>query len=252
MNTLNINLNKFTANFRIGSFDTDHSGKVKITSICNYIQEIAGMHADDLQWGIEKLQERNLSWVLSRLKLKVFEYPQWKETLTIETWPTGIEGLFGNRDFKILNEEGKVIMIATSSWLVINFKTKRPVRPNEVINNISSNPNELLFEKPLKKLKVQDSNSNEEIIHVHFSDIDINQHVNNVKYIKWIIDSCPKDNLLNMEIDELEVNFLHEAKLDDYLQVSNSNISDEHHFIIKNKSQNIENCKATIKWKVNI
>jgi len=250
MNTLDINLNRFVKHFRIGSFDTDYSGKVKMTSICNYLQEIAGMHAEALNWGINDLMKQDLSWVLSRLKIKVFKYPQWKDNLRIETWPTGIEGLFGNREFKIVNEEGTLLMIASSSWLIINIKSKRPVRPHEIIKNDEFENAEKLFEQSISKIKPIKLGKLRESIKVHYSDIDINQHVNNVKYIKWIIDSCPKDVLYNKEIEEMELNFLHEAKFGDQLIVNaQSKSENEMQFSIQNQKSNIENCRAILNWK---
>jgi len=250
MNTLDINLNRFVKHFRIGSFDTDYSGKVKMTSICNYLQEIAGMHAEALHWGINDLMKQDLSWVLSRLKIKVFEYPKWKDNLCIETWPTGIEGLFGNREFKILNEDGTLLMIASSSWLIINIRTKRPVRPHEIINNDEFEKAEKLFEQSISKIKPIKSTDFSESIKVHYSDIDINQHVNNVKYIKWIIDSCPEEFLYKKEIKEIEINFLHEAKFGNQLIINSQlNSENEMQFSIQNQNTEIENCRALLKWK---
>ena len=250
MDTLDIKESKFTKSFRIGSFDTDFNGRVKLTSICNYLQEIAGMHADALNWGIDKLMEQNLSWVLTRLKLKILKYPEWTEEITIETWPTGIEGLFGNRDFRIKDSKGNTIILASSSWLIINLTTKRPVRPHSIIDDSNYKNAEKVFNTPLQKLNTQVKELATLHIDVHYSDIDINQHVNNVKYIKWIIDSCPIEKLSTQTIGKLEVNFLHEAKYNDQLCVYN-NCEDnmESYFEIRNRETNIEHCKAAIKWK---
>jgi acyl-ACP thioesterase len=252
MNTLEINQTKFTKTFRIGSFDTDFNGRVKLTSICNYLQEIASMHADALNWGIDKLMQQGLSWVLTRLKIKVLSYPKWTDEISIETWPTGIEGLFGNRDFRILDKEGNAIILASSSWLIINIKNKRPTRPHSIIDGSKYDNSEKVFENSLQKLISKVDDKPKLNINVHYSDIDINQHVNNVKYIKWIIDSCPIEKLSSGLIDELEMNFLHEAKYNDQLSIYNScNNNDEleSHFVIRNNKSNVENCKSIIKWK---
>ncbi|NOU58965.1 acyl-[acyl-carrier-protein] thioesterase [Marinifilum caeruleilacunae] len=251
MDTLEVNQEKFTQSFRIGSFDSDFKGRVKLTSICNYLQEIAGMHADALNWGIDKLMQQNLSWVLTRLKVKVLQYPKWTEEITVETWPTGIEGLFGNRDFRILDSQGNAIILASSSWLIINLKSKRPARPHSIIENAKFENAEKVFPSPLQKLVTKVNSQSSLEVNVHFSDIDINQHVNNVKYIKWIIDSCPIEKLQSNCIDEFMINFLHEAKYNEQLSVFNNcnENQDESHFEIRNNASNIEHCRASIKWK---
>lgn len=251
MDTLEINQEKFTKTFRIGSFDSDFNGRVKLTSICNYLQEIAGMHADALNWGIDKLMQQDLSWVLTRLKLKVLKYPKWTEEITVETWPTGIEGLFGNRDFKITDSKGNTIILASSSWLIINLKNKRPIRPHAIIENAKYEHAEKVFDSSLQKLVTHVNSKSSLDIDVHFSDIDINKHVNNVKYIKWVIDSCPIEKLKSESVDELTINFLHEAKYQDQLSVYNNCNTDtqESHFEIRNNAGNMEHCRAVILWK---
>jgi acyl-ACP thioesterase len=249
MDSCDINSIKYKRSFRIGSFDSDINGKAKLTSICNYLQEIAGMHADALNWGINKLMEQNLSWVLSRLKLKVLKYPNWNDEIFVETWPTGIKGLFGNRDFKITDNSGSVIILASSSWLIIDLNTKRPIRPHSIIKNDEFEQAEKVFDTSLEKLKTKVDELPALNINVHFSDIDINKHVNNVKYIKWIIDSCSFEQLNSQLIDEFEINFLHEAKYHNQLSVFNSCNSMYSQFEIRNQTTEIEHCKALIKWK---
>ena len=46
---------------------------------------------------------------------------------------------------------------------------------------------------------------------VRYSDLDINQHVNNVKFVEWIVESLPPGTLKALVASELEINFLAEA-----------------------------------------
>ena len=249
MKTLDLNLTKYSTTFQIGSFDTDLNGNAKITSICNYLQEIAGKHVDLINQGIDDLKSNNLAWVLSRLILKIDRLPKWKEEIEIETWSTGTDGLFGNREFRIVDSTGKTLAIAGSSWLVINITNKRPVRPHKIVEKMPINPESPLFDYPLPKITINNDFDTEEEIHVQYSDIDINQHVNNVKFVEWVIDSCPIEFLTQKQIRELEINFMHEAKLNETLSISKSTgNSGKHHFLIRNKESKTENCRAIITW----
>lgn len=249
MNTTDLNLAKFTKSFEIGSFDTDFNGRAKITSICNYLQEVAGKHVDLIDQGMDDLKTNNLAWVLSRLKLKIYELPLWKNKINIETWSTGRDGLFGNRNFRIFDLNDKIIAEATSSWLIINLLSKRPVRPHQIVAKMPIISNDSVFNQSLKKINTDHIHDKFGDIEIKYSDIDINQHVNNVKYIKWLIDSCPVEIIRTHTIEDLEINFLHESKLGDYLEILRNNAIDSFQFVIKNKETNIENCKAIIKWK---
>ncbi|PKQ62264.1 hypothetical protein BZG02_13180 [Labilibaculum filiforme] len=249
MDTPNIDLRKYRESFRIGSFDTDLNGRAKLTSICNYFQEIAGHHVDIIHQGIDDLMANNMAWILSRLKVQIFETPKCKETIDIETWSIGTEGMFGNREFRIYNHDGKVIGQATSSWLVLNTKTKRLVRPQEIVAKLPINCEDPIFEHTLTKIPATECNNFVEDLHIHYSDLDFYKHVNNVKYIKWAIDSCLSEILAGKTIHDLEINYLHEAKLDQTLEIFSQTNSDNSKITIKTKNTNIENCRALIKWK---
>lgn len=244
----NENLKKHKEYFQIGSFDTDLNGKAKLTSICNYLQEIAGMHVDLIHQGIDDLKANNMAWVLSRLRLKILQFPVWKDKIEIETWSLGTDGLFGNREFKIYNEKGETLAIASSSWLVVNTFSKRPVRPQKIVEKMPLNLEKPLFETSLEKLQIKEELFPKENILIHYSDIDINQHVNNVKYIKWIVDSCPMEFLTHKEIKQIEINFLHETKIEDELKIFQSRHTDQSEIVIKNKNTNREHCRAIINW----
>ncbi len=249
MDTLNIDITKYRETFQIGSFDADLNGKAKLTSICNYFQEIAGNHIELIHQGIDDLKANNMAWVLSRLKLQIFETPNWKDLISIETWSVGTDGLFGNRAFKIYNSKDQVIGQALSSWLVINSKTKKLIRPQEIVAKMPVNTKDPIFAQKLTKIPKVENLIYQEDLHIHYSDLDIYQHVNNVKYVKWVIDSCLSEILLKKKIHELEINYLHEAKLDQILEIFNVTNNSTSNIVIKTKNTDIENCRAVIKWK---
>jgi len=241
-------LSIYSQKFAIGSFDSDWHGNAKLTSICNYLQEIAGNHVDRIGQGLEDLNENNHAWVLSRLRIKIIRPAKWKESIRIETFPTGIKGLFGARDFRIFDADNKVIALASSNWLVVDVNSHRPIRPHEVVKNMPLGNYPEVFEKELGKLAPlsQDAELIEEI-KVHYSDIDINRHVNNVKYLKWLIDALPIETLTEKPVSELEINFLHELKLGEQIQIFQE-LNDENYMSckIKSKTTGKENCRARI------
>ncbi|WP_372752211.1 acyl-[acyl-carrier-protein] thioesterase [Labilibaculum sp.] len=249
MSTSNTDIRKHRERFHIGSFDSDLQGNAKLTSICNYFQEIAGHHADLIHQGIDDLKTNNLSWILSRLKIQIFDTAKWKDCIDIETWSVGTDGLFGNREFRIYNKTGDVIAQGSSAWLVFNTKTKRLIRPQEIVAKMPINSENPINGGSLSKIPTIKNATYIEDIHIHYSDIDFYQHVNNVKYVKWAIDSCLPEIKKGKTIKELEINYLHEAKLDQILELYNLTQDSTSQIIIKTKGTNIENCRTIIHWK---
>ena len=57
--------------FTVRSYESGVTNHVSLATLCNYMQESAGLSADKLGWGICKLQDEGLTWMLSRLYVKV-------------------------------------------------------------------------------------------------------------------------------------------------------------------------------------
>ena len=110
---------------RVESFDVDLHNKLKISSIFNYMQDIASFHADSLGVGYKALQENKIFWVLSWARVEIESLPSYGETLKIKTWAKGKKRLFYMRDFIISDENDQEIIKATTAWLLLDAQTKR-------------------------------------------------------------------------------------------------------------------------------
>jgi medium-chain acyl-[acyl-carrier-protein] hydrolase len=106
--------------YKIKSYDVDCEQKLKLPSLFNYLQEVAGNQAESIGVGFEVLKQKNLFWVLSRMKIQIHNMPKWNDEIIVYTWPKGIDKLFALRDFEITNNEGKLLISATSCWLLID------------------------------------------------------------------------------------------------------------------------------------
>ena len=187
-------------------------GKLKLFSLFNYLQEVAGNHADNLGWGYEAMQIKNCYWVLSRMQIKIYQMPQWGDHLIIETWPGGIERLFAVRDFTIKNEKGDILISAVSGWLILDTNNHRILNPSIIISEIPEHD-----KKGLIKLETAKIKSFERIIKTYertasFTELDINNHVNNAKYIDWVLDSYEGDFLMNFQPKNVLISYNSETK----------------------------------------
>ena len=105
--------------FQLTSNFIDFEGKLKISALFNFLLQAANESADDLGFGLQEMHKNGVQWVLSRIEIQINQYPIWNETITVNTWPKSIDGLFYLRDFTV--QRGNNILIrATSSWLLIN------------------------------------------------------------------------------------------------------------------------------------
>ena len=84
----------WTETIPVRSSDLTPHGPASVPALCVDLQEAAGHHADDLGVSLRRLQEEDQAWVLSHLHLELDRPPVRDETVTIETWPLGLEGLY--------------------------------------------------------------------------------------------------------------------------------------------------------------
>lgn len=203
--------NFFLQKFNIPCYDTDMAQKLKPVAFMNYAQEMANGHASVLGFGYDDMIRTRTAWVLSRIHIKFLRHPEWRETVNLRTWHKGPEGLFYLRDFKMTDgNDGNVLALATTSWLVVNIDTRRLVR--EAILDEGSVCKEDAISPSCGKIRIPD-NCPAEFAAVHkvsYSDVDMNGHANNAMYIQWSMDVIDGSVTLKKPLKELKVNFNHE------------------------------------------
>ncbi|MDP4185606.1 MAG: thioesterase [Bacteroidota bacterium] len=208
----------FEEDLFIHSYQIDKNSRLTLPGLCDLLQEIAWAHSASCHIGFDDLLKMNLFWVLSRLMIKVKCWPLWREQCTLKTWSIGPDGAFARREFSLLDAKGEEIITATSLWLIIDAQTRRLQR----ITNLNWNfPyfDQKVMDIQLEKLPDFTPDFISEALPVQYSDLDVNQHVNNTRYIRRIIDSYDFDFLNTHEVKEFEINFMKEARPGDQMKV---------------------------------
>ena len=212
-----INLSdKTSRDLRVPCYMTDPHARLRPTAFLDLAQNIAVQGADQLKFGDVELKAFDCAWVLARQHVR-FERPvQHKEPVKIMTWHKGPLGLFFLRDYLLLGSDGEVSVRSTSSWVVMNMTERRVVRNDFLSGIVSTDPQSTdhAIEEPAVKVTVPRGTELERIgaHRVHFSDVDYNQHANNVKYTAWAMDALPEELVYEKALKELTINFNKEAR----------------------------------------
>ncbi len=208
---------KLTEPLSIKSYEVDWSGKLKLQSLFQYFQEIAGTNATQLGVGFEELRKRRLFWVLSRMRVEIIRLPIWRETVELSTWPKGVDKLFALRDFCMKDTSGDTLLNAASAWLLVDMEKGRPQRFDALPVDISLYRGEDAVRVSLDKLQPSSVMSFRYERRVMPGDLDVNRHVNNAVYIGWIMDCFSPADLGDRSVRSLEVNYLGEVVLGDII-----------------------------------
>jgi acyl-ACP thioesterase len=97
--------------------------------------------------------------------------------------------------------------------------------------------------------KIQLNNDKQDVVNkaVVLSDLDIVNHVNNVKYLEWCLDFVTTDLLLNQKIDSFEMNFMKELSLNDTVKILESSIENKTIFYVTKEEKT--SFALEINWK---
>ncbi len=238
--------------FKIHTYEVDLHNRLKVSSIFNFMQEAAGSHANNLKIGYEELLKEGLFWVLSRIRIELLELPGFGEEIKILTWPKGTNKLFALRDFLIYNSHEEILGKATTAWLIIDRKTKRPQKIEPFAERFVSIEDKHALEVVPAKIAVP---RNKELIYekkVGYTEIDVNDHVNNARYVEWIMDSFPKDVYEKNRLDLIQVNFLSESRLGEEIEIFMADISPAYYYTEGiSKNTNAKVFQATTRWRNN-
>lgn len=209
--------------FHIDVFNVNHNGVADFKTYFNFMQESALKHAHHLGFGSSDLLEKNLLWVVTRFELHTYTELRWDDEVMVTTWSRGLIGPYAFRDFiikKIVNgEEEEEVAKASSSWIPIDVTKRRSVvlKPEEWhsqtnhYDEVGIDPRKILYRSEAADYKSSLSVKN--------SDLDINRHVNNTKYIQWIYDSLSLEEVDNLKTTKIAINYNNEAKLGDEIKL---------------------------------
>ena len=197
--------------FRIRSYEVNHDEQATLPSVCNYFQEAAGVHARHLNFDISQLRENGNTWVLYKMHVKLNSFPIRWQNVEVITWPSSGDGIRAFRDYELRDESSTQLAIGISQWMVLNLKTKRPVRMPEEILAMGLNSPEHVIEPVKSAVNGAGRGEKEFVTTAGTQDLDMNNHVNNVNYIGWMTGYLPLSVTGNATCREIEIQYSAES-----------------------------------------
>ena len=197
--------------FRVRAYEIDPEARLALPALCDWLQEAAGNHATDLGVATDRLLESGRAWVLSRLRVEIAALPRWRQRVTVETWPSAENGLVAERDFLVLDEHGAPLARAISHWVIIDVARRRPVRLPEAVTGIELPDRQRALTPAASPLAPPDQSALVRHFSVRRSDLDLNLHVNNVRYVEWALEAVPDDVLQTHDCASIDVQFRAES-----------------------------------------
>ena len=230
-------------------FHCDFSGRLFLGHMGNHMLNAADFHSTDRGFGMRYLLTINRSWVLSRLAIEMVDMPKMYTRFNVETWVEGAMRYFTNRNFAVTGEDGTVYGYGRSIWAMIDTESRQPT-DILAINDGSINQ---WIEKdktcPIDKggrVKMGDAAQFVRTIDTNYSDVDINGHINSVKYIEHVLDLWSLEWYKENNIRRFEIAYVAEAHAGDKLSFYREQTADNEYCIRIVRTDGTECCRSKI------
>ena len=177
--------------FMAEPFHCDFSGRLFMGHLGNHLLNAADFHSTDRGFGMKRLMEIKRSWVLSRLAIEMREMPEQYTRFNVETWVESAMRYFTSRNFAVVGENGSAYGYGRSIWAMIDTETRQPTDilaiDDGAINNWIVTDKDCPIDRG-GRVKMSDDAQLVRTIDTYYNDVDINGHINSVKYIEHVLD----------------------------------------------------------------
>ncbi len=240
--------------FMAEPFHCDFSQRLFMGHLGNHMLNAADFHSTDRGFGMKYLLTIQRSWVLSRLAIEMDEMPLMYTKFNVETWVESAMRYFTSRNFRVVGEDGKVYGYGRSIWAMIDTESRQPtdifVIDNGAINNWIVNDKECPIDKG-GRVKMTDNAEFVRSIDTQYNDVDINGHINSVKYIEHVLDLWDLAWYREHRIRRFEIAYVAEAHQGDKLSFYRECVGDNEYCvrIVKTSdetAESVEVCRSKV------
>ena len=197
----------YTETLELRACHCDMSGAWKPSSVLETMQETAGVHSRIFGLSRDVMDAMNIAWVVSRLTVKFDRLPRINEKLTIETYPTPNRHLFFPRTHIFRDESGEQIGCANSLWVLMDLTERKLTSSPEVLAHMPDNagmPAPAGMPATVKQLGGEVLTGS---IAPKYTDLDLNRHVNNTKYMDWCMNALGIEIMQEKCITAFDINY---------------------------------------------
>ena len=195
--------------FTVTAMDVDRFGRAKPSTILYYAQEAAQTHCLQLGTDWDTLRKQNLFWAVLRHRVQITRLPVIGETVTVHTWPMPTTRSAFPRATAAYDSQENELFKIISLWVLMNTESRSMVLPGKsgiaVAGTLQGN--ELAAPGSIVPIAMEQTVTR----HVGFCELDRNGHMNNTRYMDWVMDLLPSAFHGDRPIREFTLCYLAEA-----------------------------------------
>jgi medium-chain acyl-[acyl-carrier-protein] hydrolase len=203
--------NEFRHTYFAQYHDCDTRQRLTVLAMMRYFEDIALLQSESYCVGLRYYAEEKVAWLLNAWDIRIRRAPVFMDDVHVLTQPMAMRRFLANRRYEITSGEGEPLVEADSRWVFVDMARRRPARIREEIftkYGILEEADTLPAQDPIDAPERADVMRE---FHVRKSDIDVNRHVNNIRYVDWAFDALPDDIALGATLRRLRVHYRKEV-----------------------------------------
>jgi medium-chain acyl-[acyl-carrier-protein] hydrolase len=197
-------------NHTVDTVASDWTGVATIQFVCRAMQETAWRHATSIGFGVDHMLKTGIVWILTRQQLRIEALPEWTDTITVRTWYADRDRLQFYRDFEILDTDSRVLVSASTAWIGLDIRRKRPVRADRIAHGAPTDRRRAVSDPWVPFPEMTDPRKGDPF-RVFARDLDMSGHANNVNYPEWLLEPLALDFRAGHNLKALDIAFQAEA-----------------------------------------
>lgn len=202
----------FEKQFDLRYFEMNKWGEASPLTIATLLQETASDHCDAIGYGLFDLYAQNIGWLLLSAYMHVNRYPLFKEKITIRTWMSHHTSTRSYRENIIYDSNHNIIGKARGLWVFFDTKRKRPVKIfDKILQGWTPHSEQCVDYNIEDKLLHPAGIKCQKKFNIHHYDLDANNHVNNLRYLQWALETVPDYCFDTKQLSALDARFIREA-----------------------------------------
>ena len=231
----------YTYNYKIKYSDIGIDNKITLKALVDTLQEAAIAHSDQAGFGVNNIPNTHLAWLLLNWKVEIKSYPILNDVITVKTWPRIFDKLYSYRDFEIYDKNNNIIGVASSKWFAINTENKKIIKLTpEITESYGGTTQKEVFSCAFnKKIEEPQESKLNFTYKIQRRDLDTNNHVNNLNYIDYALETLDDSIYNNLIFNNLEIVYKKELKLNEIINCFYSFKDNKHIITIKNNDNSI-------------
>ena len=201
----------YQKSYVVSNNDVDKYFRLKIPAIFRYFQDVALLATESKGVDSISLSKRNIDWVITRMTVQIKRLPKCDEEIVVCTHPGKDMAMLYPRYFYIMDAKGEIIVSSSSIWALIDNSTRKVIVDRDVISKLPPESYDCQPDLP-EKLAESPNKRFVEKRTIHYSDLDFNSHMNNVRYVELLMDVHDTAFYDAHSVKRITLNYMRELK----------------------------------------